>query len=102
MKRRAIEQWDAGYVRVSTDMQVERDALQNQVQALEAHGAVQGLKLRVYKDEGISAKDTDRPKLQELLADVRAGQVRSVVVTKLDRITADLMSHDPLGGSRSG
>ena len=45
MKRRAIEQWDAGYVRVSTDMQVERDALQNQVQALEAHGAVQGLTL---------------------------------------------------------
>ncbi|GIW07553.1 MAG: hypothetical protein KatS3mg060_2358 [Dehalococcoidia bacterium] len=90
MKRRAIEQWDAGYVRVSTDMQVERDALQNQVQALEAHGAVQGLTLRLYKDEGISAKDTDRPDLQRLLADVRAGRVRSVVVTKLDRISRSL------------
>ena len=48
MKRRAFEQWDAGYVRVSTDMQVERDALQNQVQALEAHGAVHGVNQRGY------------------------------------------------------
>ncbi len=90
MKRRAIEQWDAAYVRVSTDMQLERDALQNQIQALEAHGAVQGDKLRLYKDEGISAKDTDRADLQRLLADVRAGRVRSVVVTKLDRISRSL------------
>ena len=34
--RTVVEQWDAGYPRVSTDMQLERDALQNQVQALEA------------------------------------------------------------------
>lgn len=90
MKRQAIEQWDAGYVRVSTDMQVERDALQNQLQALEAYGAAQGLRLRLYRDEGISTKDTDRPDLQRLLDDVRAGRVRSVLVTKLDRISRSL------------
>src|SRR5919199_727905 len=90
MKGRAVEQWDAGYVRVSTDMQVERDALQNQIQALQAYESTQGLKLRLYRDEGVSAKDTDRPKLQQLLADVRAGRVRSVVVTKLDRISRSL------------
>ncbi len=77
MRRQEAEQWDAGYVRVSTDMQVERDALQNQVQALEAYAVAHGHKLRLYKDEGISAKDTDRPDLQRLLGDVQAGRVRN-------------------------
>ena len=86
--------WDAGYPRVSTDMQVERDALQNQVQALESHAAAHGLRLRLYPEEGVSAKNTDRPALQRLLADVRAGRVRSVTVTKLDRISRSL--HDLL------
>lgn len=84
------ERWDAGYPRVSTDMQVERDALQNQVQALEAHAAARGLRLRLYREEGVSAKNTDRPALQRLLADVRAGRIRAVIVTKLDRISRSL------------
>src|SRR5579884_3035979 len=90
MGRQVAERWDAGYPRVSTTMQVEREALKNQVQALEAHAKAQGLNLRLYPEEGVSAKDTDRPRLQELLADVRAGRVRSVVVTKLDRISRSL------------
>lgn len=96
MKRkvRQVEQWDAGYPRVSTDMQMERDALQNQIQALEGHARAHGLNMRLYREEGISAKDTDRPALQRLLADVRAGRVRSVTVTKLDRISRSL--HDLL------
>jgi DNA invertase Pin-like site-specific DNA recombinase len=49
-----------------------------------------GVDLRLYPEEGVSAKDTDRPKLQELLILVRAGRVRTVVVTKLDRISRSL------------
>src|ERR671933_816068 len=90
MTHAVTEQWDAGYPRVSTAIQVERDALQNQIQALEAYAAAHGLRLRLYPEAGVSAKDTDRPRLQELLADVRAGRVRSVVVTKLDRISRSL------------
>jgi site-specific DNA recombinase len=91
MKRAAAPQErDAGYPRVSTDMQIERDALQNQVQVLEAYAVAHSLNLRLYTEEGVSAKDTDRPKLQELLADIRAGRVRSVAVTKLDRISRSL------------
>lgn len=40
-----------------------------------------------YREEGKSAKDTERPRLQELLADIRAGRVDVVCVTKIDRIT---------------
>jgi site-specific DNA recombinase len=90
MTRRDREQWDVGYVRVSTEMQIERDALQNQVQALEAYAAAHGLRLHIYKDEGISAKDTNRPELQRLLGDVQSGRVRTVLVTKLDRISRSL------------
>src|SRR5581483_6420761 len=94
MTHAVTEQWDAGYPRVSTDIQVEREALQNQIQALEAYAAAHRLRLRLYPEAGVSAKDTDRPQLQGLLADVRAGRVRSVIVTKLDRISRSL--HDLL------
>src|SRR5918912_1614179 len=90
----AAERWLAGYPRVSTEMQMERDSLTNQVQALEAYGASHGSDLRLYREEGVSAKDTQRPALQRLLADVRAGRVEAVVVTKLDRISRSL--HDLL------
>jgi DNA invertase Pin-like site-specific DNA recombinase len=57
---------------------------------VERYAAAHGLNLRLYAEEGVSAKDTDRPKLQELLADIRAGRVRSVAVTNLDRISRSL------------
>src|SRR5262249_14134630 len=44
-----------------------------------------------YHEEGRSGKDTDRPELQRLLADVRAGQLDIVCVTKIDRITRSLI-----------
>src|SRR5919199_2185471 len=96
MKRAAqtVDRWIAGYPRVSTDMQMERNSLENQVQALEGYGSSRGLPLRLYREEGVSAKDTERPALQRLLADVRAGRVEAVVVTQLDRISRSL--HDLL------
>jgi site-specific DNA recombinase len=42
----------------------------------------------------VSAKDIERPQLQRLLHDVRAGRVSTVLVTKLDRISRSL--HDLL------
>ena len=73
---------------------MERDSLENQVQALTAYGTAQGVSLRLYREEGVSAKDTERPALKRLLEDVRANRVEAVVVTKLDRISRSL--HDLL------
>ena len=84
----------AGYLRVSTEMQVERESLTNQEQALTAYCQAQGWELRLYRDEGVSAKDIERPELQRLLADMRAGHISAVLVTKLDRISRSL--HDLL------
>ncbi len=80
----------AGYIRVSTEMQVERDSLINQEEILSGFARVRGKEIKIYKDAGISAKDKDRPAFQEMLSDIRRGLVEAVVVTKLDRITRSL------------
>ena len=43
---------------------------------------------KVYVDEGISGKNiTDRPALNELISDIKAGHVNNVLVYKIDRLT---------------
>ena len=43
-----------------------------------------------YADGGLSGASLDRPALQSLLADVRAGRINIVVVYKVDRLTRSL------------
>jgi DNA invertase Pin-like site-specific DNA recombinase len=43
-----------------------------------------------YDDGGLSGASLDRPALQALLADVRAGRITTVVVYKVDRLTRSL------------
>jgi DNA invertase Pin-like site-specific DNA recombinase len=43
-----------------------------------------------YDDGGLSGASLDRPALQNLLADVRAGKINIVVVNKVDRLTRSL------------
>ena len=43
-----------------------------------------------YDDGGLSGASLDRPALQNLLADVRAGNINTVVVYKVDRLTRSL------------
>src|ERR1700716_3387822 len=43
-----------------------------------------------YDDGGLSGASLDRPALQKLLADIRAGKISIVVVYKVDRLTRSL------------
>src|SRR5580692_13100592 len=43
-----------------------------------------------YDDGGLSGASLERPALQSLLADVRAGRINIVVVYKVDRLTRSL------------
>ena len=43
-----------------------------------------------YDDGGFSGGNTDRPALQRLLDDVRAGKIDLIVVYKVDRLTRSL------------
>lgn len=45
---------------------------------------------RVYSDKGWSGKNLDRPQFQQLLKDIRAGEIHKLVVYKLDRISRSL------------
>ena len=85
------------YTRVSTDQGLEQDfnSLDAQYEASQAYIKSQAhagwtLIRSKYDDGGFSGGNTDRPALQRLLDDVRAGKVDVIVVYKVDRLTRSL------------
>lgn len=45
---------------------------------------------KVYREEGVSAKDTNRPKFKEIIQDMKDGKINKIVVYKLDRLTRSI------------
>ena len=85
------------YTRKSTEhnLDLEFNSLDAQREACEAYiksQAHEGWRLvpDSYDDGGVSGASLDRPALQTLLADVRAGKITTVVVYKVDRLTRSL------------
>ena len=85
------------YTRKSTEhnLDLEFNSLDAQREACEAYiksQAHEGWRLVPdrYDDGGLSGASLDRPALQKLLADVRAGKINTVVVYKVDRLTRSL------------
>src|SRR5437588_294250 len=85
------------YTRVSTDQGLEQDfnSLDAQYDASQAYIRSQAhagwcLLRAKYDDGGFSGGNTDRPALQRLLEDVRAGRVDVIVVYKVDRLSRSL------------
>lgn len=81
------------YIRVSTDEQVEEGySIQAQKVRLEAYALSQGWDIiGYYVDEGISAKNLERPELKRLLNHIENGVVDCVLVYKLDRLTRSVL-----------
>ncbi len=98
MKTRAIKVVRCAiYTRVSTDQGLEQDfnSLDAQCDASQAYIRSQShagwtLIRSKYDDGGFSGGNTERPALQRLLEDVRAGKVDIIVVYKVDRLTRSL------------
>jgi site-specific DNA recombinase len=86
----------AAYIRVSTAMQVEDGySLAAQRERLKAFAFSQGWEIvEFYVDEGISAKDMERPALQRMLKGVQEKQFDIVLVYKLDRLTRSVTDLD--------
>lgn len=77
-----------GYVRVSTENQLENYSIEEQVQRIEAYCKAKGWGLlKIYTDGGFSGGNTDRPALQQMLQAIRENQIDAVVVYKLDRLS---------------
>lgn len=47
--------------------------------------------IRIYKDDGYSAKSLERPMMQKLLQDVRKGRIKKIIVYKLDRVARSVI-----------
>lgn len=81
------------YIRVSTDEQVtEGFSIQAQRNKLEAYCVSQGWDIiGFYVDEGISAKDTERPELKRMIKHIEQGVIECVLVYRLDRLTRSVL-----------
>ncbi len=78
----------AGYVRVSSQDQIDGTSLDAQKSQIEAYATMKGINLvDVYQDAGISGFKpiADRPEGTKLLNLVESGSVQAVIIVKLDR-----------------
>jgi site-specific DNA recombinase len=82
------------YIRVSTDDQAnEGVSLEEQEERLKAYCKAHAWtsEVKVYNDDGYSAKDLNRPELRNLIQDVKDGLVSKIIITKLDRMSRKLL-----------
>jgi site-specific DNA recombinase len=97
MASKASVKWCTVYTRKSSEEELDQEfnSLDAQRDAGEAYVKSQSqegwrlIRAR-YDDGGYSGGNLERPALQRLLADVRAGKVHIVVVYKVDRLTRSL------------
>ncbi len=79
------------YLRVSTEKQADEGfSLDAQREKLIAQCTVKGWDVcpdHIYVEEGASGKSTDRPQYQRMIDAIERGDVRRIVVTKLDRLS---------------
>lgn len=77
------------YIRVSTDAQFEEGySVEAQKEMLGAYCISKGIKnYRFYIDGGFSGSNLNRPALEDMIADIKADKIDSVLVYKLDRLS---------------
>lgn len=77
------------YVRVSTQEQA-RDgySIDEQIERLKLYcKAMNFIIVKIYTDAGHTGSNMNRPALQDMIADIKAGKADSIVVYKLDRLS---------------
>lgn len=81
------------YIRVSTQHQIDKASLPVQRSELinYAKYALGIEDYEVFEDAGYSAKNTDRPDYQAMMARIRTGEFSHVLVWKIDRISRNLL-----------
>lgn len=80
------------YVRVSSEEQVENYSLDNQLDYCRNEATRQGYDIEgIYREEGVSAKNINRPQLIKLLEDSRKNRhvITAVFIYKIDRLSRE-------------
>lgn len=92
MKKKLV----GGYIRVSTERQVEGYSIEGQITQIEQYCQFNGYELvDIYADRGISGKSMNHPELQRMLNDAKNGKLDCVMVYKTNRLarnTSDLLT----------
>lgn len=76
------------YVRVSSQEQVDGYSIGEQTERLTKYAEAMNWDIhKIYVDPGYSGGNMDRPGLNEMIRDIKAGKIDTVVVYKLDRLS---------------
>lgn len=87
-RRIPMKRINAIYARQSVD-RADSISIESQIEFCKYE--LKGGSFKEYKDKGYSGKNTVRPQLQQLLTDIRRGEVEKVIVYKLDRISRSIL-----------
>jgi DNA invertase Pin-like site-specific DNA recombinase len=81
------------YLRVSGKSQVDGDGFERQERAINAYCAANGIAVkRVYRESFTgTAESMDRPAWVDMMAEIMANGVKTIVIEKLDRLARDQM-----------
>ena len=86
--KRFVEKIVALYVRLSRDDENEGDSnsIAHQIEILTRYAKEHGItNYKIYKDDGYSGTNFNRPGFLEMLADIEAGMISMVVVKDMSR-----------------
>jgi site-specific DNA recombinase len=83
---------NVAYLRVSTESQTEKYGLDVQRQKILEYCEKKGVVInKWYVDGGYSGSKLERPAISELLSDAESGEIQTVYIYKLDRMSRDVI-----------
>lgn len=88
-----------GYLRVSSEGQVEGDGFARQRLAIEAYAKAHGIEIvKFFEERGVSGttEGDDRPAFQEMLVALLSNGTRTVLIERMDRIARDIVIQESI------
>ncbi len=83
-----MERMKAIYSRKSVE-RADSISIESQIEFCEYEA--RGEKCLIYKDNGFSGKNTDRPAFKQMINDIKDNKISAVIVYKLDRISRSIL-----------
>lgn len=83
-----MEKYDAIYGRQSVD-RADSISIESQIEYCQYE--IRGGTYKTFTDKGYSGKNTDRPQFQAMMQAIHRGEIRRVIVYKLDRISRSIL-----------